>query len=393
MKRILWTMVLLVAGSFGCGGSSDTSEVDDPIGGKEDSLLKPVGAFFKEDPNAGEFMVLVLRSDYTFHREKQIHCVKAPCDPLVTDGKYKFTKSRGVTYVRFLDQDGKLIDRYRWTYTDNKLEIGQTADEVFTMVRNTIDGWCQAAEECAKINLVFSGGDNSLTFYRCENNQCSIPPLPQAVEPFIKTLWTEKSAANKLRVFGAVMFACPPDTSDLAHSEVIFLGNKGFLSLYDINPNRSCESTSATKSVLLLAEIEASSPESLTINVNKQIATFKPDSATPPEGALPVQRTWRLDVRSVRTEEISGWIHVFATVQYSYECLLPTKPEDLFLSSLSEEPSGQKTTVSMVAEQRNVNWTCYREDDPILVIMKELDVYQVASSPKLSKALFTVNGM
>jgi hypothetical protein len=156
-----------------CGGAStDMNDEEEILTGKEDtSASRPYGTFRMEAANAGEFILLVLKTDKTFYYEKMINCVKAPCSALSLEGNFKFSKSKKGSYIRLLDEDDELLARYSYTYEDNTLELTDTEGDgdSFTMTRESVQGWCGVTADCELQNLTHP---SCMGVWTCKENAC-----------------------------------------------------------------------------------------------------------------------------------------------------------------------------------------------------------------------------
>jgi len=107
-------------------GANDNLPDEDDLRGKEDGVERPVGTFRLEEAQAGEFTLLVLKTDKTFHSETMVYCFAAPCYPVALDGTYKYTRSGHTLYIRFQDLEGRDAGRFAYTYDGSTLSLRKT---------------------------------------------------------------------------------------------------------------------------------------------------------------------------------------------------------------------------------------------------------------------------
>jgi hypothetical protein len=153
MRTTALFMVLALA-AFGCNGSPDTGDdtAADTIdtATKADGVVRPVGTFLKDAASAGQFTKIVLKTDRTFHRETMVYCVRAPCPALESEGTYNYSKSGSTRYIRFMDENGDLIDRYAYTLADDVLKLrvpGESTRVAYTRADDA-NAWCGVADDC-----------------------------------------------------------------------------------------------------------------------------------------------------------------------------------------------------------------------------------------------------
>jgi hypothetical protein len=132
-------LLLAVVGmSMFAGCAESTDETDDSgadqIDGKEDgSIVYPSGIYNNNSSQLvfGHLFNVTLSPDHTFSRMEETECVgTVSCGQLA--GTYKFSHSDTTHYIRFLDQNGTLIDRYAFkTSSDGEKlslrRVGQTS--------------------------------------------------------------------------------------------------------------------------------------------------------------------------------------------------------------------------------------------------------------------------
>jgi hypothetical protein len=158
MRTTALFMVLALA-AFGCNGGSDIGDdanadtIDTAT--KADGVDRPAGTFLNATAAAGQLTKLVIKTDKTFHREMMVYCVVAPCPTPATEGTYTWSKSGSTRYIRFLDEDGNLIDRYAYKWDGDVLKLrasGANNWVKYTTAENS-EAWCGVPEDCQLQNL------------------------------------------------------------------------------------------------------------------------------------------------------------------------------------------------------------------------------------------------
>jgi hypothetical protein len=151
MKTFAFLAISLLA--VGCASDMEPTDdvADDAVAGKDDSTAaKPAGHYILEgNPLPMEFTDLVLNADRTFTRTVFVYCNEASitinCGH--EQGTYKFTKSTtsNTRYIRFIDDQGNLIDRYSYSVNaDSSLKLMRTDDDSaksFVMAPHQFQNW------------------------------------------------------------------------------------------------------------------------------------------------------------------------------------------------------------------------------------------------------------
>jgi hypothetical protein len=110
----------------------------------------------------GDFPLLVLKADHTYHRatSTQSHCANGDCAVTHEDGKYRFsTTSSGHQFLRFYDASGTLIDKYELTITRDEVAMRNTASgHVLHVAPSLRYMWCHVRHDCT---LQDQGPDSS----------------------------------------------------------------------------------------------------------------------------------------------------------------------------------------------------------------------------------------
>lgn len=167
--------------------SSTGSEADvEDLDGKADGVSKPIGTYELSKPStmgSKDLTLLVLKTDKTFHAEKQVVCVTYPCDPIGFDGVYKLTKSTTSSkrYIRL--DDGNGITRYEYKLTSGgKLSIRLDGTTPWAEMLHADEAWCSEPAECLIQNIPqpkcpgkWQCNDNTCSFSECGGeNACEL---------------------------------------------------------------------------------------------------------------------------------------------------------------------------------------------------------------------------
>ncbi len=172
-----------VACSSAESDSPDTGSVEeadqDDLDGKADGVSKPTGSYELSKPStmgSKDLTLLVLKTDKTYHAEKQVQCVTYPCDPVGFDGTYKLTKSTTSSkrFIRF--DDGT---RYEYKLSSGgKLSLRLVDTTPWFEMKQAADAWCGEPTDCTLQNIPQPKCPGE---WQCEANTCSFSecsPLP-----------------------------------------------------------------------------------------------------------------------------------------------------------------------------------------------------------------------
>jgi hypothetical protein len=112
------SLPLCIALLFTACATTDETDVDTADDGKADGLARPSGVYSRREATDGQLFELVLLPDRTFQRYEASGDWRER-------GTYTFTKSTTTAkrYIRFLDEDGALIDRYTYTMSGSVVRL------------------------------------------------------------------------------------------------------------------------------------------------------------------------------------------------------------------------------------------------------------------------------
>jgi hypothetical protein len=135
MLKILCSAFLLTVAACAPAGSDDmmtTADEVEEISGKADGVALPIGTYRTQKLELGEIRQVTIGADRSFSRWIQVvDCIPLKgCGP--ETGTVRFTRSikTGARYIRFLDGDGDLMDRYQYTLAGADLTLRR--DDVTT---------------------------------------------------------------------------------------------------------------------------------------------------------------------------------------------------------------------------------------------------------------------
>jgi hypothetical protein len=159
-------------------GANDNLPDEDDLRGKEDGVERPVGTFRLEEAQAGEFTLLVLKTDKTFHSETMVYCFAAPCYPVALDGTYKYTRSGHTLYIRFQDLEGRDAGRFAYTYDGSTLSLRKTYTDTWFDMTLEASAWCGVPDDCGIQNLITP---RCLGLWTCDAGVCAYDCTPPAM--------------------------------------------------------------------------------------------------------------------------------------------------------------------------------------------------------------------
>ncbi|HSD90331.1 MAG TPA: hypothetical protein VLB44_22535 [Kofleriaceae bacterium] len=106
-----------------CAATPPDADIDDTADdGKADGLARPAGVYSRSEATDGQLEELMLLADHTFLRFEGGGDWRER-------GTYSFTRSSTTSkrYIRFLDTDGTLIDRYTYSMNGSVLRLQRDA--------------------------------------------------------------------------------------------------------------------------------------------------------------------------------------------------------------------------------------------------------------------------
>jgi hypothetical protein len=117
MKRSLPLLFVLLAACV-TTTDSDLDDVEDTDAEKADGVARPAGVFSRREATGDELMELMLFPDKTYLRF-------AAFGDWRERGTYTFSKSTNSSkrYIRFLDDEGTLVDRYSYTMSGSVVRL------------------------------------------------------------------------------------------------------------------------------------------------------------------------------------------------------------------------------------------------------------------------------
>jgi hypothetical protein len=181
MNRALLLISLLSACAISPDDNDDVVEVD----GKADGIARPAGVYSRTEATEGQVTELMLFPDHTFLRYVE-------AEDFRIRGTFQFTKSTSSTkrYIRFLDQDGTLIDRYTYSMNGSVVRLHLDSETAFYPVFSTATGaaaWTEAIKTDWFDEAFLDWGADA--FVRTPVRRADLPaPLRTAYDALAKTL-------------------------------------------------------------------------------------------------------------------------------------------------------------------------------------------------------------
>jgi hypothetical protein len=130
----LFILLAPLASACHAAGADDAQpeQADDPTKG---DVVAPLGTFGADKARAGELSTLTLRADGTFARTVE--------KGASATGTFRLTHSETTHFIRFLDAEEALIDRYAWVLTGDSLRLrpaGEMTSFTLTRAAGSVDG-------------------------------------------------------------------------------------------------------------------------------------------------------------------------------------------------------------------------------------------------------------
>jgi len=184
MQRNLSTVVFVIvlAPMMACSGAGDAAFPDDQLDeqsatpGKSDYFNIPFATFRAtgSNPKVGDIMVLAESASGFNHREIATSCNGTSCKTREEDPIILWSKAGATDYVRFLDIDGNLIDRYAFELLDssNTLRLRKVNTQRWQELTMSADVWCHAENEDRQDCTDQSDVKACVGSWTCEDSLC-----------------------------------------------------------------------------------------------------------------------------------------------------------------------------------------------------------------------------
>jgi len=154
MKSVVFTVVvsMMVLPMLACSGSESSfsdDQLDEQVAtpGKGDYFSIPFATFRPNtsSPKVGDIMLLAYPASGLTHRELATSCKAGVCKTHGDDPVSVWSTAGATNYVRFMDVDGNLIDRYAFEFNDsgNTLRLRKVNTQHWQELTMSADVWCQ----------------------------------------------------------------------------------------------------------------------------------------------------------------------------------------------------------------------------------------------------------
>ena len=157
-RAMLILVPALLVGYAACGGVEDASESEDSgaVAAEMRILPKLVGTF-RDEGAAGGIAVLTLKTDWTFHLEDAIQCIRFPCNRPETNGVYRYGQIDGQPVLMLFEgaRQTTMGGTYlRYFFRDDVLYVAPVGRySAWQALPRSDDAWCDAPKDCALQDL------------------------------------------------------------------------------------------------------------------------------------------------------------------------------------------------------------------------------------------------
>jgi hypothetical protein len=160
----------IITGIVACAG-------EDPSAGVESAITEPTvepGAprllgTFRDEYAAAGIALLTLKSDWTYHKEEAVVCVRYPCDRPETNGHYRTMQREGESFLELVDDRGGVIEQYSYLMKGDSLYLSKDGEQAQTLVRSEC-AWCEMPKDCLLQSLAVGPCAGT---WACEDSGCS----------------------------------------------------------------------------------------------------------------------------------------------------------------------------------------------------------------------------
>jgi predicted secreted protein len=122
------------------------------------------------DVMVGRFQTLTLLDDYRYHAERNVLCIKAPCNPVEDDGRFTIYTKDDRGYIVF-ESNTADVQSFEYALRDNRLFLRPlTEGGTWYFLSRANSAWCDKSTDCDLQNLPpgICSGD-----YACEESTCA----------------------------------------------------------------------------------------------------------------------------------------------------------------------------------------------------------------------------
>lgn len=169
LRATLRTLLFVPALALASCASADPSE--ETVGEADEEIYvgyAPFAGTFRGEPrSAGDFALLVLKTDGTYHAGKLVYCVTAPCPPIGEDGHYRLFRRQLATYLALIDPSGH-ADYYQYARRGAWLGLRRPSGDWQSLEKSS-PAWCDAPNDCALQHLPTGP---CVGRWRCEEATC-----------------------------------------------------------------------------------------------------------------------------------------------------------------------------------------------------------------------------
>lgn len=172
LRATLRTLLFVPALALASCAPSDP--IDEPVAEAEDEMavgLVPFAGTYVGEPSwAGDFARLVLMTDRTYHAERMVVCVTAPCPPIAEEGTYRLIRRELRTFIQLVD-DGGDSELYQYLRRGAYLNLRRTGMGThWQLLHRSTEAWCAEPVDCT---LQGQPPGPCVGHYRCVDATCS----------------------------------------------------------------------------------------------------------------------------------------------------------------------------------------------------------------------------
>jgi hypothetical protein len=172
----------LFTGYIACVGADTSDETNGAVEAQITSAPTIIGTFRNEQSGSG-IAVLTLKTDWTFHLEEGLVCVRAPCPLPEVNGSYRVGQLNGdpVLMLQAEVGDGRTqFDYLRYLFRDDVLYVAPVARySMWQKLPRSEPAWCGVQSDCSLQNL--DVGPCAGQWY-CASNACNFSCGPISCE-------------------------------------------------------------------------------------------------------------------------------------------------------------------------------------------------------------------
>lgn len=162
---------MIAVGYVACASQDAGDDPNTSVDSAAIAAKPPILGTFRDEHSPGGVALLTLKSDYTFHLEEAVVCVRYPCVGPQLNGNYAYTRRSGVSLLVLFDADSRGVRQFKYKLSGDTLYLIPSESEgSWQALARSDRPWCAEIDDCELQGLPppVCGGA-----WTCASNICS----------------------------------------------------------------------------------------------------------------------------------------------------------------------------------------------------------------------------